>query len=126
MQPGEQQLGGEGSERVAKRRRTDNHDLASAVFILAVHPTGPAGRSGKLEGMQELISVDGWSVYGQDLATITQHVVGEPGSLVVLEVPTLSLSRLRVFLGMHARAEGAADRLLPLAFKRLDLTAVYA
>lgn len=87
--------------------RTNNLDLQSAVFILAVHPTGPAGRSGKLEPMQELISVDGWSVYGQDLPTITSHVVGEPGSVVVLEVaahpcclsllPILDATRLLAF-----------------------------
>ena len=45
MQPGEQQLEGEGSERVAKRRRTDSHDRTSgcntpAAFAEPLYPAG--------------------------------------------------------------------------------------
>jgi hypothetical protein len=63
---------------------------SSAVFILLVHPNGPAARAGHFEPMQELISVDGWPVYGQDLATIAQHVRGPVGTHVILEVLTLA------------------------------------
>ena len=45
MQPGEQQLEGVGSERVAKRRRTDSHDRTSgcntpAAFAEPLYPAG--------------------------------------------------------------------------------------
>lgn len=66
--------------------RTDNRDFAGAVYILAIHPNGPAGKKGVLEPMQELISVDGWSVVGQSMDAITQRVVGPAGSIVSLEV----------------------------------------
>ena len=66
--------------------RTDNRDLSGAVYILALHPTGPAARKGVLEPMQELISVDSWSVVGQSMSAITEKVVGPAGSHVFLEV----------------------------------------
>jgi hypothetical protein len=66
--------------------RTDNRDLGGAVYILAIHPTGPAARKGVLEPMQELVSVDGWSVVGQSMSAITEKVVGPAGSHVSLEV----------------------------------------
>jgi hypothetical protein len=62
----------------------------SAVFILVVHPNGPAARTGHLEPMQELISVDAWPVCGQDLATIARHVRGPVGTHIILEVLTLA------------------------------------
>ena len=47
--------------------RTNNSDFGGPVYILAIHPNGPAGRhfvpNGILEPMQELVSVDGWYVY---------------------------------------------------------------
>ena len=70
--------------------RDKNKSETSAVFILFVHHKGPAARTGHLEPMQELISVDAWPVYGQDLATIAQHVRGPVGTHVILEVLTLA------------------------------------
>jgi hypothetical protein len=70
--------------------RNEDDSETSAVFILLVHPNGPAARTGHLEPMQELISVDGWSVSGQDLATIARHVRGPVGTRVILEVLTLA------------------------------------
>ncbi len=70
--------------------RDKNKSETSALFILLVHPNGPAARTGHLEPMQEIISVDAWPVYGQDLATIAQHVRGPAGTHVILEVLTLA------------------------------------
>jgi len=69
--------------------RNDDDPETSAVFILLLRPKGPAARTGHLEPMQEIISVDGWPVYGQDIATIAQHVRGPAGTHVILEVLTL-------------------------------------
>jgi hypothetical protein len=68
---------------------TEDDSESSPVFILLVHPNGPAARTGHLEPMQELISVDGWPVSGQTLATIVRHVRGPVGTHVILEVLTL-------------------------------------
>jgi len=68
--------------------RINNNDLVSAVYILAVHPNGPAAKTGRLEAMQELLSVDGWSVYGQPLHIIMERVVGDVGETVNIEVAT--------------------------------------
>jgi len=40
--------------------RTDRSDQNSALFIVQLNPNGPAARTGRLEPMQELISIDGW------------------------------------------------------------------
>ena len=68
--------------------RINNNDLFSAVYILAVHPNGPAAKTGLLEAMQELLSVDGWSVYGQPLHLVMERVVGDVGKYVNIEVTT--------------------------------------
>ena len=66
--------------------RTDPSDQNSAVFILALNPNGPAARSGCLEPMQELISIDGWPVHGQDIPAVSQRVKGKAGTSVTLQV----------------------------------------
>ena len=66
--------------------RINNNDLSGAVYILAVHPNGAAARMGKLEPMQELVSVDGWPVLGQPMHVITERVIGIVGTVVTLEV----------------------------------------
>jgi C-terminal processing protease CtpA/Prc len=70
--------------------RINNNDLSGALYILAVHPNGAAAKTGKLEPMQELVSVDGWPVLGQPMHVITERVVGVAGTLVTLEVNTCS------------------------------------
>ena len=76
--------------------RNDDDSETSAVFILLLRPNGPAARTGHLEPMQELVSVDGWPVYGQDIATIAQHVRGPAGTHVILEVLTNRGQTLKV------------------------------
>ena len=66
--------------------RTDPRDQNSALFILALYPNGPAARTGRLEPMQELISIDGWPVFGQDIPAVSQRVKGEAGTSVTLQV----------------------------------------
>jgi C-terminal processing protease CtpA/Prc len=36
--------------------------------------------------MQELISIDGWPVFGQDIPAVSQRVKGKVGTSVTLEV----------------------------------------
>jgi len=88
---------------------------SSPVFILLVHPNGPAARTGHFEPMQELISVDGWPVSGQDLATIAQHVRGPVGTHVILEVLTLSSKGRQTLKVAVAREHtpGVTPHLLP-------------
>jgi hypothetical protein len=66
--------------------RTDPRNQKSALFILALNPNGPAARTGRLEPMQELISIDGWPVFGQDIPAVSQRVKGKAGTSVTLEV----------------------------------------
>ena len=56
-----------------------------AVYILKLHPNGPAARIGLLGPMQELISVNGRNVHGQDIPSVTQRVMGQAGTKVTLE-----------------------------------------
>jgi C-terminal processing protease CtpA/Prc len=81
--------------------RINNNDLVSAVYILAVHPNGPAAKTGRLEAMQELLSVDGWSVYGQPLHIIMERVVGDVGEYVNIEVATHSPVLFLLFPSMR-------------------------
>jgi C-terminal processing protease CtpA/Prc len=94
---------------------SEDDSESSPVFILVVHPNGPAARTGHLEPMQELISVDGWSVYGQDLATIAQHVRGPVGTHVILEVLTLASKGRQTLKVAVAREHtpGVTPHLLP-------------
>ena len=71
--------------------RMNNNDLHGAVYILAIHPNGPAAKTERLEAMQELLSVDGWSVYGQPMPTVMERVVGGVGTSVNIEVAMLPL-----------------------------------
>ena len=66
--------------------RTDQSDQNSALFILQLNPNGPAARTGRLEPMQELISIDDWPVHGQDIPTVTQRFEGIAGTPVTLQV----------------------------------------
>ena len=56
-----------------------------AMYILKLHPNGPAARIGLLGPMQELISVNGWNVHGQDIPSVMQRVKGQAGTKVTLE-----------------------------------------
>jgi hypothetical protein len=66
--------------------RTNQSDQNSALFILQLNPNGPAARTGRLEPWQELISIDGWPVHGQDIPTVTQRFEGIAGTSVTLQV----------------------------------------
>jgi hypothetical protein len=66
--------------------RTNQSDQNSALFILQLNPHGPAARTGRLEPLQELISIDGWPVHGQDIPTVTQRFEGIAGTPVTLQV----------------------------------------
>ena len=64
----------------------DPSDQTGSLFIMALDPNGPAAKSGHLEPMQELIAIDGWSVDGQAIDTVSQRIRGNAGTLVTLQV----------------------------------------
>ena len=64
----------------------DPSDQTGSLFILALDPNGPAAKSGRLEPMQELIAIDGWSVDGQAIDTVSQRIRGKAGTPVTLQV----------------------------------------
>jgi len=64
----------------------DPSDQTGSLFIMALDPNGPAAKSGRLEPMQELIAIDGWSVDGQAIDTVSQRIRGKAGTPVTLQV----------------------------------------
>ena len=93
--------------------RTDNNDVNGPVFILAIHPHGPAGRkhnpTSTLEPMQELLSVDGWSVQGQTMASISSQCAGDVGTRAVLEVRAAPSQGGQIFRVEIQRAQTPFD-----------------
>ena len=99
--------------------RTDNNDVNGPVFILAIHPHGPAGRkhnpTSTLEPMQELLSVDGWSVQGQTMASISSQCAGDVGTRAVLEVRAAPSQGGQIFRVEIQRAQTPFDLGVPPA-----------
>ena len=109
MEPGEQQLEGEGSERIAKRRRTDSRNRISdtpAAFADPLYPAGTVlpiplknqdGSDGDILGVQSMVCAHdgGWFVgsSGRIVRVSSDGVVSPFVMLTVCAVPRGSVMK---------------------------------